>query len=660
MEKHRNKVGSVVSISGNNVIVQLFESGKSNSFVIDGMVYRIGQIGSFMKIPLGHTILFGIVTNAGIAAASVQDGGDEHFKDNFSAGEAQQWLSVSLIGEQTGSRFDRGISQSPTTGDAVHIVTLSDLVNIYAGQNEESSLNIGNISISTSLNAYLDMNKLISRHFAILGSTGSGKSNAVGVILNSIIAKKFPRTRILMLDPHGEYSSVFGDAATVFKVNSTIEKERLYIPYWALSFNEFVNLFDEEMSDQNKETLREKLVEVKIRSAAANGILMDPQMITADSPIPFNLQHLWFDTPSMAGSAAGAGSSYLTSGKKNIHAFLSNIGLKLKDPRYDFLLKPGEYNPDFWGKVSKSLTELLVSWVGGKTPITILDISDIPSEIMMPMSGTLLNIMYEALFWGQETPVGGREQPLLIVLEEAHNYLRAGEKSIASRTVQRIAKEGRKYGISLLLVTQRPTELDETVLSQCGTIIALRMNNSKDISYVAAAVQDELKAIVDMLPGLRIGEGIVSGESVSIPSRVQFYKLPRAPKSADPNVSEKWSHQYKSKTDDYNKLVTLWMNKRFDIASIDSYEPAAPVIDPLTQQSSQGYPPQGQGFPQQGQGFPPQPQAQGFPQQQQPQGFPPPPPGFPQQGQGFPPMEEQKKKQGHLQYQEFLEQDGYY
>jgi hypothetical protein len=184
---------------------------------------------------------------------------------------------------------------------------------------------------------------------------------------------------------------------------------------------------------------------------------------------------------------------------------------------------------------------------------------------MMSIAGTLLNITYEALFWGQAIDVGGRKQPLLIVLEEAHNYLPSGENSIASRNVQRIAKEGRKYGVGLMLVTQRPSELDETVLSQCGTIIALRMNNTKDRGYVSAAIQDELRSIVDLLPSLRTGEAIISGEGVSIPSRIQFNKLANAPKSADPLASEQWNQPPAQSEHDYIKLVSLWRNKKFEM-----------------------------------------------------------------------------------------------
>jgi DNA helicase HerA-like ATPase len=205
---------------------------------------------------------------------------------------------------------------------------------------------------------------------------------------------------------------------------------------------------------------------------------------------------------------------------------------------------------------------LLFDWLGNDKPITILDLSGVPNDIMISISGTLLKIVYDALFWGQNLPNGGKEQPLFIVLEEAHNYLKAGEYSISSRTVQTIAKEGRKYGVGLALVTQRPSELDETVLSQCGTIIALRMNNAKDRGHISAAIQDELQSIVDLLPSLRTGEGIVSGEAVKIPSRIQFYKLTNAPKSTDPKVSEKWMIEKSVDINDYNRLLLLWRNQR--------------------------------------------------------------------------------------------------
>ncbi len=238
---------------------------------------------------------------------------------------------------------------------------------------------------------------------------------------------------------------------------------------------------------------------------------------------------------------------------------------RLNDSSYSFLFSPGKLNPDLKGKVEKDLDSMFFSWLGGSSPITILDLSGIPSEIMSSISGTLLKIIYDGLFWGNNTKVGGKNQPLLIVLEEAHSYLKAGENSISSRTVQMIAKEGRKYGVGLLLVTQRPSELDETVLSQCGTLIALRMNNSKDRSHIRSAIQDELQSMVDLLPSLRTGEALISGEAVKIPSRVKFFKVANAPKSSDPKASEKWQTIIEDTEKEYGKLLKSWRNKNYKI-----------------------------------------------------------------------------------------------
>lgn len=594
MNNVRTEVGSVVSVSGNSVTVQLSNSVRSNSPIIDGIVYRIGQIGSFMKIPLGYTNLYGIVTQIG--AAAIPDSLKDNLQVNFDLIANQQWLSMTLVGEQLGSKFERGVSQSPTTGDIVHLVTIEDLQNIYGGYSRLSSINVGNISISESLNACLDLDKLVARHFAILGSTGSGKSNAVGVTINAIIEKDFHRSRILILDPHGEYNSVFKDKSSVLKVNTIDIKQKLFVPYWALPFSEFVSLFDGNITDQNMEYLRSMVTIAKKAGAEANRINIDPMLISADSPIPFSIKKLWFelddferqtfneranaDTKTklrIQGNAealisneyepasAGGARPFLNNQAKGILSFLDSIKSKLKDNRFDFLFEPGEYTPNLDGKVKKDFSELILSWIGSEKTITILDLSDVPSELMLSVSGTLLNIVYEALFWGQNLSVGGKKQPLLLVLEEAHNYLRSGEKSISSRTVQRIAKEGRKYGVGLLLVTQRPSELDETVLSQCGTIIAMRMNNNKDRGHVAAAIQDELRALVDLLPSLRTGEAIVSGEGVKIPSRIQFFKLAHAPKSADPLASKCWNAEIQAGKKEYENLISLWRNKKFEM-----------------------------------------------------------------------------------------------
>jgi hypothetical protein len=594
MNQIQTEIGKIVSVSGNTITVQLSNSIKSNMPVVDGVVYRIGQIGSFIKVPLGYSNLYGIVTQTG--AAAIPDKIKELVEQDYANLDNKQWLNMVLVGEQIGRKFHRGVSQSPTTGDNVHLVTINDLDIIYGGYNERNSITVGNISISESLNAKMDLNKMISRHCAILGSTGSGKSNSVGVVLNAIANKGFNSSRILVIDPHGEYNSVLRNSSNVYKIKTenseSNDSEELFIPFWALPFEELMSIFSGTLTDQNKDYFRTKVIEAKLKAIDSNNIDIDKILVTADTPIPFSIKQLWFDLddferqtlatnrqldsvydPIVVGDPenlisneyppTGLGSSapFMNHEKKGILSFLDSVRIKLKDSRYNFLFQPGDYTPDLSGKVKQDMGNLLFNWLGSNKPVTILDLSGIPSEIMTSISGTLLKIVYDALFWGQNLNIGGKEQPLLIILEEAHNYLKSGENSISSRTVQSIAKEGRKYGVGLLLITQRPSELDETVLSQCGTIVALRMNNSKDRSHIRSAIQDELQIMVDLLPSLRTGEAIISGEGVKIPSRVQFYKLSNTSKGNDPIVSEKWMEMKNISVADYNGLLTIWRNQ---------------------------------------------------------------------------------------------------
>jgi uncharacterized protein len=582
-----SEIGEVDSINANTISVKLLDNIKSNMPVIDGVVYRVGQIGSFVKIPLGYANLYGLVTQVGSVA--IPESLRELVARDYNQHKNSRWVNIILVGEQVGTRFERGVTQYPTTGDKVHLVTIADLDVVYGGYVEQNSITVGNISVSESLEAKIDLNKLIARHCAVVGSTGSGKSNAVSVLLEAIARKNFQSSRILVIDPHGEYNDSLRKFSKVLGIKSTAEEDKLFIPFWALPFDELINIFSGSLTDANHDYIREKVVNAKRESAAINRLPVNEETITADSPIPFSIRKLWFElddferitfkadrvTPSILTHGnpeklisnqyeqAGLGNAapFLNNKAKGILRFLESMRNRLADSRYGFLFSPGALNPDLTGKIDSDLDSLLVSWVGERTPITILDLSGIPSEIMSSISGTLLKIIYDALFWGIETKVGGKMQPLLFVLEEAHTYLKAGENSISSRTVQSIAKEGRKYGVGLLLVTQRPSELDETVLSQCGTMIALRMNNSKDRAHIKAAVQDELQTMIDLLPSLRTGEGLISGEAVKIPSRVKFYKMANAPKGSDPMASKQWMISIEKPEDEYKKLLVAWRNQ---------------------------------------------------------------------------------------------------
>lgn len=591
MKHNPTHIGEVESVSGNSVTIKMASNYPSNMPIVDGTVYRIGQIGSFLKIPLGYANLYGLITQAGVLA--MPESLLIAYKENPSIVDGHRWLRMILVGEQVGTSFERGVLQSPTSGDQVHLVTNEDLRIVYGGYNAQSSIVIGNQSASEGLAAQLDMDKLISRHCAILGATGSGKSNAVSIVVKAIAEKPFPSARVLMIDPHGEYASSLSGKCSVFRVgaNAAAGEEELCVPFWALPFKELMAIFPGKLSDQNEDYIRGKVLDLK-RVSAADIVGLREEAITADSPIPFSINQLWFDldnferitfkvdrmtleTPTVTGDpatlksnqypTAGLGNSapFLNTKAKGILGFLDGMRSRLLDQRYNFLFRPIGYTPTLKGTTTNDLPRLFSTWFGHGVPVSILDLSAIPSNIMQAISGCILKIIYDALYWGQNTLVGGKKQPLLIVLDEAHAYLKAGEDSISSRSVQAIAKEGRKYGVGMLLVTQRPSELDETVLSQCGSIIALRMTNTRDKGHVSSAMQDELREMADVLSSLRTGEAIISGEAVRIPSRIKFFQANNAVKSSDPIASKLWAKECPDAAE-YEISVRNWRNQTFN------------------------------------------------------------------------------------------------
>ncbi len=318
---------------------------------------------------------------------------------------------------------------------------------------------------------------------------------------------------------------------------------------------------------------------------------IDLSSMTADSPIPFSLKKLWFDllepeiktwadqprtVPALveAGDAAtlkapkykphGAGSAapfINQSGVLGIRRPLDQMRSRLLDRQYEFLLHPGAWEPDLDGNATKDLPELLQAWLGHERPITILDLSGIPSAVVARLIGAILKIIYESLFWGREKSEGGVERPLLVVMEEAHRYLSKDADGPARAMVQRVVKEGRKFGIGAMIVSQRPTEVDETILSQCGTFIALRLSNSSDRSKVQSSLPDNLSGVVDSLPVLRVGEAIITGEAARLPIRCRI-TLPdeqNRPNSEDPVVARQW--QRARRPESYERVAASWRSQ---------------------------------------------------------------------------------------------------
>lgn len=578
-------LGSVASVSGSSISVRLAKSVASGLSMIEGRAYKIGQVGSFVRIPQGYQDLFGIVSEVGAKAMPI-----DHAKIDEDTG---RWMQVQLVGESIGGSFERGISQYPNIGDSVHITTERSLARIY-GSDDFGQVTFGSLSSAESIPAKVSLNELITRHSAILGSTGSGKSTTTASILRSICGATsngygYPNARILMLDIHGEYSEALVDIAQVFSVDPRPDEERLYIPYWALESAELLEFLTGGGVEGVRETaFTDKIFGLKTKSYQTSKFPgVEENSITIDTPLPFSLKSLWYDLfdyeiatfegsnrdqlakitdgdadklepPRYKPHAMGSQGPFLNQNAIGIRRQLNILRSRLLDRRYDFLLHPGPWEPDLEGKISKDLDSLLAGWLGGNKPITILDLSGVPSGVLELLVGSILKIVYESLFWSREKSEGGIERPLLVVMEEAHRYLSSDRDSLASVTVQKIAKEGRKYGVGAMVISQRPSEVDETILSQCGTYFAMRLSNPSDRSRVQGILPDGLVGLLEVLPVLRTGEVIVMGEAAKLPMRcrVTLPKEEHRPKSSDPKVAFQWA--LKPKQEGYDRVVASW------------------------------------------------------------------------------------------------------
>ncbi|MGH2402848.1 MAG: ATP-binding protein, partial [bacterium] len=575
-------LGTVQDVQGATISIALDKDTVSGLAFIDGHGYRIGQIGSFTRISIGFTDLFGIVSQVGAGAVPEALAKVEPY--------GYRWLKVQLIGEgQRSGEFKRGISQYPTIGDEAHLVTEQDLARIYGRPDALNLVRVGTLASAESIPALIDIDRLITRHSAVVGATGTGKSSTVVNLLTSVSdSSRYPSTRIIVLDIHGEYHAALSDRATIFRVNAddTRGERPLFIPYWTLSLDELLSVTPfRGLNDADRAALVEKVKQLKLASLQAQarkGVTADT--MTVDTPVPFSVHRLWYElhryvcsTHSAQGAnqspdteaietgpdgqpmlgdimgvnppryrpitSGGPNRVYLNGAPLNIRRQIMATESLLRDTRYDFLFRPGPWCPqptlqDLDAQPAEDIDALLKSWVGGDKPITILDLSGVPVSILMDLVGVLLRLLFDALFWARYLPEGGRTRPLLFVLEEAHTYLNSGNEGAASSAARRIVKEGRKYGLGAMIVSQRPSEIDPTILSQCGTMFAMRLANATDRAHVIGTVSDNLEGLFNMLPALRTGEAIIVGEAVHLPLRalIDAPTKNRRPDSHDPKV----------------------------------------------------------------------------------------------------------------------------
>lgn len=600
-------LGMIAAVSGAALNVHLAESVASGLSIFKGQTYKVGQVGSFVRVPQGYQDLFGVISEVG--ANAVPENLD-------SVDDTGRWMKVELVGEVVGGTFERGVSQYPSIGDSVHLAVEEHLRKLYDIRGQGHVV-IGTLASAESIAAKVALNELVTRHSAVLGSTGSGKSTTIASLLRAITTSnsesdEYPNARVLLLDVHGEYSAPLADVAQVFSVEPQYSEERLFIPYWALDSEDLLDFLTGGLEGNSETAFTDKIYQLKLASQDSQKFPgVDSGSLTVDTPLPFSLKKLWYDLidfeittfegpnrdqptqqhpgdadsltpPTYKPHAMGAAGPFLNQRAIGIQRPLNLLRSRVLDRRYGFLLRPGPWEPDLDGRPARDLDSLLAGWLGGKNPITILDLSGIPSSVLERLVGSILKIVYEALFWSREKSEGGISRPLLVVMEEAHRYLSDRLNGTASEVVQRIVKEGRKYGVGAMVVSQRPSEVNETILSQCGTFFALRLSNPSDRERVKGTLPDGLVGLLDVLPILRTGEAIVTGEAAKLPMRCRV-TLPakeHRPRSEDPAVSVNWGMARRQ--EGYERVVASWRAQSPLAVTVETDIKRTPVEDEST------------------------------------------------------------------------------
>jgi hypothetical protein len=507
------KIGSIREVTSSSVTVMVDAEITNLQKKIGEKIYNIGQIGTYVLIPMGKNFILGIV--AEFRKGDTHEGG---------AVVQRYLMNVILIGTLKKGKFESGVSILPNVDAPVYLLEDKDL-KVAFSTFQKFNFSIGQLSLFENERAYLDPNRFFGKHLAVLGSSGAGKSCTVSSILQKV--QSFPDTNVVILDVHNEYTKAFPEGSQHFDIAA------LELPYWLMNFDEMIEMFIDQR-DENASTQISALQDLIYASKKAkNQRLADS--ITIDSPVFFDVNEVrarlqFLDTERVSSGGVSKEGPYF--GK--FARFLVRLNSKMNDPRYAFIFKP---------KVcidSESAKGLLTMIFGldGKSKITIMDLSGIPFDIVNTVVALIARISFDFNFWNPNR----RELPILLVFEEAHNYLSSTRSgSTAARlTVERIAKEGRKYGVSCMIVSQRPSEISETILSQCNNFVILRLFNPVDQSYIKRLVPETFSGLESVISTLRQGEAIVLGDSTPMPMRVQIDLPNPEPDSSDVSFYDKW------------------------------------------------------------------------------------------------------------------------
>ncbi|WP_297387664.1 helicase HerA-like domain-containing protein [Acidiferrobacter sp.] len=534
-------IGYVVDVQANVLTASLIEDdqGRTPTITIGDEDIPVGQIGSYVAIRQNDVNIVAIVTRMteqeALAAPTIETPGEDTARLPF----AKRIARLTPIGSiSADGQFDRGVGLYPTTGAEVHAVGTTEIAKMFE-RFQSKGFSVGTVATHPLLTVCLDPSSLFGRHFAILGQTGSGKSWTVASLVQRTVAV-MPRAHIIVLDLHGEYCWKREDGSRHYAFADAIvrhiDARELEIPYWLMTYAELCDLLIEhgEREATNQTAFfRDCLLEGRQTENSSPTSALGLPRVTVDTPIYFSLDDLMTKVRAKNIERVGNRQGPMFG---DFDRFLMRIESKLNDTRYDFLLKPTKRNS------SASLSSMLRDFVGlgtQKAAVTVIDLSSVPFDVRPTVAAQIGRLAFEFNYWNPRY----REFPILLMCEEAHAYIpRASESQFAGarKSMERIAKEGRKYGVGLAVVSQRPHEVSETVLAQCGTFICLRITNPNDQAYVRSLVPESEGDLVSVLAGLGRGEALVLGEAVPLPTRLQFDKPNPSPNSDDVDFYANW------------------------------------------------------------------------------------------------------------------------
>jgi len=586
------KIGHIVEVAGTSVRIELDGEVTELTRTHDGRVYPIGQMGSVVKIHFGRRIVFGFVTLLRMRSEELLEQGQ-----TIPPEADQRIMEVELFAEGTWQankeslNFIRGVTTFPLPRQGVYLLTREESVALYTaaeGQAVEGQADalvpFGTYVAADSAPCRANIDKMFSMHCAVLGSTGSGKSGAVAAILHSVLEHKAKgddlcHPRVIILDPHAEYGKAFEGRALVYRAYDPIRHEdeageSIHLPYWLMSADEFrmlvIGKTEFEATSQHniiyKALTHARMVAAGLvdeaphdhgTNAPADGNEPDfprpkagidhgtLQEFDPDKPRPFSLDEFVNHIIYLQGSKTDKGKlSPIAPGEfaKTFKSVLDKLSVLRRDPRIKFMMKS-------WKDGDPTLDVVISQFVGTipnqpNQDLRILNISGLPNEVAGPLTASLARLLFQYKVY--QTEDERARDPVLLVCEEAHRYVPdrgEAEYAAAQSAVRRIAREGRKYGLGLMLVSQRPSDVESTVISQCGTWLVLRLTNQIDQQHVSRFMPDGLSGMTKALPNLAQQEAIFVGEGAALPARVRIRNLTdeQRPRSHSAKFAEGWT-----------------------------------------------------------------------------------------------------------------------